>query len=129
MNTEKISVNVNIVDLGKIDLLIDQGLYTNKTDFFTRAISGELNKNEAFISQAIKEMDPDVHIQIGKAVYSAEKLMKMKAANLSNKLYVIGRLVIEPDVSLELAKATLPGIRVFGSCKMSAELMEYYNLG
>lgn len=129
MNTEKISFNINIVDLGRIEMLIEQGLYSNKTDFFIKAISNELNKNEAIIESTIKEMDADMHIQIGKVAYNAEKLMKMKAAKMSTKLYVIGKLVIEQDVTLELAKETLPSIRVYGPCKLPKELMEYYRLG
>lgn len=128
MNTEKVSVNVNVVDLGRIELLIEKGLYTNKTDFILKAINNELIRNEAIIDNAIKELDTDVHIQIGKVNYTAEKLHKLKASNAAVKLYVIGRLTIDDDVSLELAKYTLLSIHVFGPCKMPKELKEYYKV-
>jgi Arc/MetJ-type ribon-helix-helix transcriptional regulator len=128
MNTEKVSVNVNVVDLGKMELLIEKGIYTNKTDFMVKAITNELNKNEAIFDKTIKELDTDVHIQIGKVSYDKEKLEKMKAANVGVKLYVIGRLTIAEDVSQQLAVETLLSIRVFGPSKMSDQLKEYYKL-
>lgn len=128
MNTEKVSVNVNVVDIGKIELLIEKGIYTNKTDFLTKAITNELNKNENILDSTIKEIDTDVHLQIGKVTYNKEKLLKIKNNNTGMKLYVIGRLTIENDVSLELAKETLLSIKVFGPAKMSPDLKEYYIL-
>lgn len=128
MNTEKVSVNVNVVDVGKIELLIDKGIYTNKTDFLTKAITNELNKNENILDSTIKEIDTDVHIQIGKVTYNKEKLLKMKSNNFGTKLYVIGRLTIENDVPLQLAKETLLSIKVFGPAKMPLDLKKYYKL-
>jgi Arc/MetJ-type ribon-helix-helix transcriptional regulator len=128
MNTEKVSVNVNVVDIGKIELLIEKGIYTNKTDFMIKAITNELNKNEHILDTTLKELDMDVHIQIGKVKYNQEKLLKMKETSTGMKLYVVGRLTIEDDVSLQLAKETLISIKVFGPSKMSKELKEYYQL-
>lgn len=128
MNTEKVSVNVNIVDLGKIELLIEKGMYTNKTDFMIKAIHNELIKNEEVLDETIKEIDSDVHIQFGKVDYNTAKLEKIKSENKGIKLYVIGRLTIDTDVSLQLAKETLLSIRVFGSCKMPQELKSHYDI-
>jgi Arc/MetJ-type ribon-helix-helix transcriptional regulator len=128
MNTEKVSVNVNVVDIGKIELLIEKGIYTNKTDFMVKAITNELNKNEQILETTLKEIDMDVHIQIGKVKYNQEKLLKMKETNTGMKLYVIGRLTIEDDLSLQLAKETLFSIKVFGPSKMSKELKDFYQL-
>lgn len=128
MNTEKISVNVNVVDLGKIELLIDKGIYTNKTDFMVKAITNELNRNEQILETTLRKVDTDVHIQIGKVHYDRDALLKMKSSNTVVKLYVIGRLTIDPDVPLELAKVTLISVKVFGPSKMPQEMKEYYKL-
>lgn len=128
VNTEKVSVNVNVVDLGKMELLIEKGIYTNKTDFMIKAITNELNKNESILDKTFNELDTDVHIQIGKVNYDIEKLEKIKASNMGIKLYVIGRLTIDENVPIHLAKEILLSIRVFGPSKMSKELKEYYNL-
>lgn len=128
MNTEKVSVNVNVVDVGKMELLIQKGIYTNKTDFMIKAITNELNKNEHILDSTLKEMDTDVHLQIGIVKYDKEKLLSMREANTGMKLYVIGRLTIDPDVPLALAKETLLSIKVFGPAKMTPELKAYYRL-
>jgi Arc/MetJ-type ribon-helix-helix transcriptional regulator len=36
--TEKITINLGLVDLGQIDLLVQEGFYTNRTDFIRTAI-------------------------------------------------------------------------------------------
>ena len=36
--TEKITVNLGLVDLGQIDLLVQEGFYANRTDFIRTAI-------------------------------------------------------------------------------------------
>lgn len=126
MNTEKVSVNVNVVDLGKIDFLVDRGIYTTRTDFITKAITNELNKNQELYDRTLKEVENDVHIQIGNVKYDAEKLLKFKNSGSAVKLYVIGRLTIQEDVPLQLAQQSLLSIKVFGVSKMSRQLTEYY---
>lgn len=128
MNTEKVSVNVNVVDLGKIELLVDKGIYTNRTDFMVKAITNELNRNEHILDTTLSKVDTDVHIQIGKVHYDREALLRLKASNSVVKLYVIGRLTIDPDVPLQLAKETLISVKVFGPSKIPQELKEFYKL-
>ncbi|MCT8138506.1 hypothetical protein H1D32_12605 [Anaerobacillus sp. CMMVII] len=67
-------------------------------------------------------------MQFGKVTYDTEKLLKLKASNTGVKLYVIGRLTIDENVPLQLAKETLLNIKVFGPCKADKELKDYYNL-
>jgi len=40
--TEKITINLGLVDLGQIDLLVQEGFYTNRTDFIRTAIRTQL---------------------------------------------------------------------------------------
>ena len=37
-NSEKLTINISVVDLGKIDYLVEQGFYGNRTDFLRTAI-------------------------------------------------------------------------------------------
>lgn len=122
MNTEKMSVNVNIVDLGKIDLLIDKGLYNNRTDFFNTAISTELSKNELITQQYIGKYQFD----IGFIKYSKEQLEALAIKNIKIDINVIGRLCISPDVSLELSVKTINKIRVFGVFKAPDDIRNHY---
>jgi len=40
--TEKITINLGLVDLGQIDLLVQEGFYTNRTDFIRTAIRNQI---------------------------------------------------------------------------------------
>ena len=40
--TEKITINLGLVDLGQIDLLVQEGFYQNRTDFIRTAIRNQL---------------------------------------------------------------------------------------
>src|SRR3712207_3308822 len=40
--TEKITINLGLVDLGQIDLLVQEGFYSNRTDFIRTAIRNQL---------------------------------------------------------------------------------------
>src|SRR6476646_2053757 len=49
--TEKITVNLGLVDLGEIDLLVGEGFFANRTDFIRTAIRRQLESR----SEAVKE--------------------------------------------------------------------------
>jgi hypothetical protein len=126
MNTEGINVNVNVVDVGRMELLINKGLYSDTEDFINKAIIHELANHEDVIVNVIKELDSDLHFHFGNVVLNSEKLANMKFGNKKKKLYVIGRLTIEEDVSLQLIKDTIESIKVFGPCIASPNIKELY---
>lgn len=121
MNTEKMSVNVNIVDLGKVDLLIKKGLYNNRTDFLQTAISTELIKNERITEQYINKYQFD----IGFVKYSKNDLLLLATEDIKIDINVLGRLVISSDVSLELLLKTVNKIHVLGIFKASEEIKNH----
>ena len=43
--TEKITINLGYVDLGRIDLLVQEGFYSNRTDFIRTAIRNQLSNS------------------------------------------------------------------------------------
>lgn len=122
MNTEKVSVNVNIVDLGKIDLLIKKGVYNNRTSFLSAAIMNELAKNESITERFIDKHQLD----IGFIKYSKDYFESLQNQNIKININVLGRLSIADDVTLELLKNTVNNINVFGAFKASEEIKEYF---
>ena len=42
-DTEKITINLGFVDLGRIDLLVQEGFYSNRSDFIRTAIRNQLD--------------------------------------------------------------------------------------
>jgi Arc/MetJ-type ribon-helix-helix transcriptional regulator len=52
--TEKITINMSAVDLGKVDLLVQEGLYSNRTDFIRTAIRSQLDKHNLEIQESVE---------------------------------------------------------------------------
>jgi hypothetical protein len=128
MNTEGINVNVNVVDVGRMELLINKGLYSDTEDFVNKAIIHELSNHEDVIVNVIKELDSDLHFHFGNVVLNSDKLANMKFGNKKKKLFVIGRLTVESDVPLQLIKDTIQTIEVFGPCSAASEIKDFYGI-
>ena len=44
-DSEKITINLGHVDLGHIDLMVQEGFYSNRTDFIRTAIRNQLERH------------------------------------------------------------------------------------
>lgn len=108
--TEKITVNLNVVDLGKIDLIVSEGFYTNRTDFIRTAIRKELEVQKTHIDNTITRKKSVVGIQR----YTAADLEDLRERGEMIDIRVVGYLHLANDISPELAEATINSIRVFG---------------
>jgi Arc/MetJ-type ribon-helix-helix transcriptional regulator len=51
--TEKITINLGLVDLGQIDLLVQEGFYSNRTDFIRTAIRNQLTTHAEEVRQTV----------------------------------------------------------------------------
>lgn len=109
-DTEKITINLGVVDLGQIDLLVGRGFYSNRTDFIRTAIRNHLSAHASDIRQT------ETHSQfvIGITYYNREDLEKVRARNEMLTINVVGRLILASDVTPELARATIKSVRVLG---------------
>lgn len=108
--TEKITINMSVVDLGQIDLLVEEGFYSNRTDFIRAAIRHQLLRHDTELKQSIVRKT----MAVGVVNYSRKDLEKAQARGDQVSARVIGMLVIDDDVSPELAAATINTIKVFG---------------
>jgi Arc/MetJ-type ribon-helix-helix transcriptional regulator len=109
-DTEKITINIGSVDLGKIDLLVQEGLYSNRADFIRTGIRGQLDKHEDIVKQSTVRRS----MVVGMLVYSASDLEKLRAKGEKLKIRIIGALVLKDDITPELANAVIENISVFG---------------
>jgi Arc/MetJ-type ribon-helix-helix transcriptional regulator len=109
-DTEKITINMSAVDLGKIDLLVQEGLYSNRTDFIRTAIRSQLDKHNLEIQQSITRHS----YVIGVLIYSRSDLEKWKAKGEKVDLTVVGLLDLAADIPVELAKEVIESIDVRG---------------
>lgn len=122
MSSEKVSFNISIVDLGKIHMLIDKGVYTNRTDFITKAITSELNRNEEVIRQSKKGRE----FAIGIIKYSRSDLESILQKNKKITIHALGLLAFDDDIDLDLAIATISKIVVFGKFVGPQAIKDYF---
>ncbi len=109
-DTEKITINMSAVDLGKVDLLVQEGLYSNRTDFIRTAIRNLLDKHTLEIQQSVLRHSYD----IGALVYDKTDFEKHRIKGEKIKLTVVGVLHLGGDISPELARQVVESIEVRG---------------
>ncbi len=111
--TEKITINVGMLDLGRIDLLVQEGFYTSRTDFIRTAIRNQLEKQSGTVDQVASRRE----MVIGTTMYSRKDLEALKAKKQHLNIKVIGLFILSPDISPELALATIESVTLHGGFK------------
>jgi Arc/MetJ-type ribon-helix-helix transcriptional regulator len=114
--TEKITINLGFVDLGQIDLLVQEGFYTNRTDFVRTAIRNQLTTH----ADVLKRMVARKTLVLGMQHYTRYDLEAVRTAGEKLQISVLGLVSIAEDVSPELALATIDSIEVLGALRASA---------
>src|SRR5215210_8682315 len=99
--SEKITINLGIIDLGQIDLLVQEGFYANRTDFIRTAIRNQLTVH----AEAVKETVARKTLVLGLQHYTRRDLEALRAAGETLQIRVLGLASIADDVSPELALA------------------------
>ena len=113
--SEKITINLGYVDLGHIDLLVEEGFFSNRTDFIRTAIRNQLDRHQEAVKQSVSRHKLD----LGLRRYSREDLEAARARGETLHIQVLGLAVIANDVSPELAAATIGSIHVLGALQAS----------
>jgi Arc/MetJ-type ribon-helix-helix transcriptional regulator len=117
-DTEKITVNLGYVDLGRVDLLVQEAFYSNRADFIRTAIRNQLATHADAVNQSLVRKT----LELGLRDYSRADLEAVKAANQKLQIKVLGLARIAADVSPELASATIESITVLGALQASREV-------
>lgn len=115
-DSEKITINVGFVDLGQVDLLVQEGFYSNRTDFIRTAIRNQLATHAEVVKKSVTRQTLD----LGLRYYSRADLEAVLAAGEKLQIHVLGLASIAEDVSPELAQATIDSIMVLGALHASA---------
>ena len=116
--TEKITINLGFVDLGHIDLLVQEGFYSNRTDFIRTAIRNQLSRHGEEVRKSIVRHT----LELGLRHYTRADLEAVQAAGETLHIKVLGLASIAPDVTPELALATIESITVLGALHASKEI-------
>jgi Arc/MetJ-type ribon-helix-helix transcriptional regulator len=115
-DSEKITINLGYVDLGHVDLLVQEGFYSNRTDFIRTAIRNQIERHADVVRQAVTRKSVD----LGLRHFSREDLEAARDAGQVLDIRVLGLATIAQDVTPELAVATIASLTVLGALHASA---------
>ena len=113
--SEKITINLGLVDLGQIDLLVDEGFYANRTDFIRTAIRRQLETRAAALDDTVARRT----LTLGAQHLSRSDLESLRDAGQTVELRVLGLATVADDVPPELALATISVVEVLGAFRAS----------
>jgi Arc/MetJ-type ribon-helix-helix transcriptional regulator len=109
--SEKITINVGLVDLGQIDLLVDEGFYANRTDFIRTAIRRQLESRADAVNDTVARRA----LTLGTQHFTRRDLEQVRDAGRTVEIRVLGLATIAEDVSPELALETNSSVKVLGA--------------
>ncbi|CAO3436831.1 CopG family transcriptional regulator [Azospirillum doebereinerae] len=115
-DSEKITINLGYVDLGHIDLMVEEGFYSNRTDFIRTAIRNQIDRHAEVVRQAVTRKSVD----LGLRHFSRTDLEAARDAGQMLDIRVLGLATIAPDVTPDLARATIASLSVLGALHASA---------
>jgi Arc/MetJ-type ribon-helix-helix transcriptional regulator len=119
-DSEKITINLGYVDLGQIDLMVQEGFYSNRTDFIRSAIRSQLERH----ADVVKRSTIRKRLDLGLRHYSREDLEAARRAGEMLEIHVLGLASIALDVTPELARATIASVAVLGALHASAAVKD-----
>lgn len=114
--TEKMTVNVGVVDLGHVDLLVQEGFYSNRSDLIRTALRNQLALHADTVKQTVARRT----LTVGLQHFSRADLEAVVAAGQQLQVQVVGLARIGDDVSPELACAAIRSVTVLGAFQASA---------
>lgn len=116
--TEKLTINLTPVDLGRIEVLVEQGFYANRAEFIRTAIGRQLEKH----ADTVREASVRQGLVIGAMTFGRADLERRRKSGKKLALKVIGYLSIADDVSAALASQTIESLTVRGVFRAPAEV-------
>ena len=117
-DTEKVTINLGHVDLGRIDLLVREGFYSNRTDFIRSAIRAQLTAESRAVEQSVERH----RFEMGLFDVTRADLERLRETGEMLHLRVVGLARIGADVPADLALETIASLSVLGSLQAPPEV-------
>ncbi|ALG90329.1 MULTISPECIES: hypothetical protein [Actibacterium] len=117
-DSEKITINLGYVDLGRIDLLVQEGFYSNRSDFIRTAIRNQLDTHGEAVTRSIERHT----LELGLRDYGRADLEAVRDAGEILHIKVVGLARIGADVTPDLALRTIGSITVLGALQASPDI-------
>ncbi|MEW6181366.1 MAG: CopG family transcriptional regulator [Chloroflexota bacterium] len=112
---EKVTINLSVVDLGQIDVLVEEGYYSSRTDFLRTAARAQLEKQAETLQQILRRRG----LSMGVLRLSRKELEEYAEKGEKLDVRVVGMLAIDADVPPQLAAAVIGNLQVFGVVRAS----------
>lgn len=126
--TEKVSVNMNIATLSQIDLLIDQGYYSNRSDCINQAVRQLLREKSAIVEETGRQQrDLRFNWFLGVRMLEAAELLRAKESRQKLRIKGYGLLGIDSMLD-ELVLENVESIAVRGKVICSQRVKEHFQL-
>jgi Arc/MetJ-type ribon-helix-helix transcriptional regulator len=114
-DSEKITINLGVIDLGQIDLLVQEGFYSNRTDLIRTAIRNQLGTHAEALRQTVARRT----LVLGLQEFSKGDLEAARKSGTKLRIHVLGLVRIADDVSPALALQAIESITVLGALHAS----------
>jgi len=113
--TEKMTVNIGVVDLGHVDLLVQEGFYSNRSDLIRTALRNQIALHADTVKQTVARRT----LTVGLQHFSRDDLERAVAAGQRLQVQVVGLARIADDVTPDLARAAIESVTVLGAFQAS----------
>jgi Arc/MetJ-type ribon-helix-helix transcriptional regulator len=114
-DSEKITINLGAIDLGQIDLLVQEGFYSNRTDLIRTAIRNQLGTHADALRQTVARRT----LVLGLQEFSRRDLEAARKSGTKLRIHALGLVRIADDVSPALALQAIESIAVLGALHAS----------
>ncbi len=131
--TEKVSVNMNTSTLSSIDLLVDGGYYSNRSDFINQAVREALLRQQSTVDRIIENrMSATQHSSnawfIGISGLTQRDLVQMDAEGAAGEITGYGVFHLPEDIDRDMLYRTVTAIRVKGKVIAPQDVKTHYGL-
>ena len=116
--SEKITINLGFIDLGHIDLLVEEGFYSNRTDFIRTAIRNQVLAHGDQLKSSVARRS----MVLGLQRFTRQDLEKVVASGEQLHIQVLGLATIDDDVPAQLASRAIGSIAVLGALRASPQV-------
>ncbi len=127
--TEKVSVNMNIATLSQIDLLVDNGYYSNRSDFINQAVRQTLDSKQSVIDRILEQNDiSDSAWFVG--IYGVARETLERAVEQGKKLKIrgYGLLTFGSDCPDELIFSAVEALNIRGRVMCSDAVKQHFQI-
>ena len=126
-SSEKVSVNMNVGTLSQIDLLVDLGYYSNRSDFINQSVRQALDQKQSIIeNEALRRRESNEDWFIGIYVFTEDQLVRAKEKGKKIKVGGYGVVVIDKKLD-DLALEVIESIDIKGKIIASPVVREKFS--